>query len=297
MIPENQAHQPKPNFERIAELSIPKFFRGDIDSFKEQLEIRVNKLKEMWDDIEKDKISYPFDQNLVKLLEEKQLGTLLPDFKMMLCLFCDWYKKDKVQIIKDSELDFFELFQALVFLSQNNQVEIIIKSLNKKEKITIKRPKSLEVIQESLLDYWHKLNNEPVNLDILHLWKPILINSLKYKRQESLNINNFSKIFGNSLHTIKNKIFKKGRQEGNYQIHVISYNLWKYLQTFTDFKSDIEHSPSNEQARFIFRLLEIHGMIKNPELITKKEDVISYYVKKVARKAESGRRRNNPPFN
>lgn len=51
-----------------------------------------------------------------------------------------------------------------------------------------------------------------------------------------------------------------------------------YLQSFTSLKAEKGTYYSNEQARFIFEFLEIHGMI-DPKLFSRKEDTISGYLK------------------
>ncbi len=262
MNPENQPNQQKPNLERIAEaLSIDweELDNIPLDSAKSWI------IQKELEKVEKGKISYPDNPILEELLKEYHLESMLPDFRYLGYYFSYWYKIFELfnpnQLTSRINIFAFEILQALHYLQENNQVEIRINSLQEKGGITIQSPDLIGIIQEKLFEYFkehHFLHPSGYNPE---------------------NISDWGEHIKEAFKVVKTKVSKRGRKQGNFQVKRISFTVWKYLQNYTEIKAEAGAGYSREQARFIFRFLEIHGMIENPDLITRKEDVISYYLK------------------
>ncbi len=262
MNPENQPNQQKPNLERIAEaLSIDweELDNIPLDSAKSWI------IQKELEKVEKGKISYPDNPILEELLKEYHLESMLPDFRYLGYYFSYWYKISELfnpnQLTSRINIFAFEILQALHYLQENNQVEIRINSLQEKGGITIQSPDLIGIIQEKLFEYFkehHFLHPSGYNPE---------------------NISDWGEHIKEAFKVVKTKVSKRGRKQGNFQVKRISFTVWKYLQNYTEIKAEAGAGYSREQVRFIFRFLEIHGMIENPDLITRKEDVISYYLK------------------
>jgi hypothetical protein len=262
MNPENQPNQQKPNLERIAEaLSIDweELDNIPLDSAKSWI------IQKELEKVEKGKISYPDNPLLEELLKEYNLESMLPDFRYLGNYFSYWYKIFELfnpnQLISRINIFALEILQALHYLQENNQVEIKINSLQKMGGITIQSPDLIGIIQESLFEYFKEHS---------------FLHPSGYNPE---NISDSGEHIKKAFREIKTRISKKGRKQGNFQVKRISFTVWKYLQNYTEIKAESGAGYSREQARFIFRFLEIHGMIENPDLIARKEDVISYYLK------------------
>ena len=264
MNPGNQQNQQKPNFERIAETVISEWASGNSKAHDSVINSWIEKLQKEWESIEKGKISYPDNQLLEDLLNEYHLEAYLPDFKFMGYLFSHWAEAMKILNSIPTKNRFtkltFELIQALHFLMENNQVEIQIKSKKLKGGISIQDSDLIQIIQQSLFEFYkeHKFIDSPGN------------------NQEE--ISDWGEHIEKAFNEIKAKISKKGRKKGNFQIKRITFYLWKYLQDNTEIKAEEGAESSREQSRFIFRFLEIYGIIDNPDF-SRKEDNISYYLK------------------
>lgn len=264
MNPENQPNQQKPNFERIAGVVISEWASKNPEAHDSVIDSWIEKLQKEWGNIEKGKISYPDNPLLEDMLKENHLEAFLPDFRFMGYLFSHWFEaiknfqpnqfKNRIQSFS------FELIHALHYFLENNQVEIQIKSLKKKGGISIQNPDLIQIIQESLFEYF-KENS--------------YLHSAGYNSEE---ISDWGEHIQESFKEIKAQVSKKGRKQGNYQIKRIAFFLWKYLQNNTEIRAEAGAESSREQARFIFRFLEIYGMIENPDF-SRKEDIISYYLK------------------
>lgn len=263
MNPEYQPNQQKPNLERIAELLVPEW-ASDKDGIPDSVIDSWNeKLQKEWEKIEKGKISYPDNPFLEGLLKEYHLESMLPDFRFLGYWLPVWNEAGKVfQQLPNRIVSFaFELIQALHYMQENNQVEIKINSLQEKGGITIQSPDLIGIIQEKLFEYFKEH----------HFLHP--------SGHNPENISDWGEHIKEAFKVVKTKVSKRGRKQGNFQVKRISFTVWKYLQEFTEIKAEAGAGYSREQARFIFRFLEIHGMIENPDLIARKEDVISYYLK------------------
>ena len=77
------------------------------------------------------------------------------------------------------------------------------------------------------------------------------------------------------------------KRSGNNPEYKTSTNwLRRYLEFYTHLKTEPGKFYSREQARFIFDFLEIHGLIKDAEKISNKEDVIGYYLNSLKKNRE-----------
>jgi hypothetical protein len=254
MNPENQQNQISPNFDWMDWIFNPE---------------KKSDLVKYW---ERGKISYPENPQLEVLLkmEEYHLEAFLQDFRLMGFIFSDWIKHEN----KGKEIEknlLFEELQALKYLFENKDIEIKIKSLKKKEGISIKNTVLIDVINESLLNffmkedkyykfdkYFNKINPSYPNLDI-DSWGKYL--DFRFSKE-------------------KEKAFRKGRKIESIALYKIVYLLQKYLQVFTELKAEEGAGYSNKQGRFIFSFLEIHGLIDNliEKKVSRKEDIILHYL-------------------
>jgi len=261
---QNQQNQQKPNFERFAYLILPDWASAVPKSAPSIFESWINNYQNEWENIEKGKISYPENPLLEELLQEYHMEAFLPDFRYLGFTFLKWKNAENNFFSRKKELKgfHFELIQALHFLKQNNQVEIKIQSKVANGGITIQNPELINIIRQGIFDYFKE------NDLMLFVGKP-------YPE----NIADFGEYIEQRFQEEKANTSQKGRKRGSYQIKRIIFHLWKYLQEYTEIKAEAGAEYSREQARFIFRFLEIHGMIENPDLIARKEDVISYYLK------------------
>lgn len=256
----NPESQQKPNFDFMDWIFKP---------------VKKSDLVKYW---EKGKISYPENPQLEDLLkmEDYHLEAFLPDFRFMGFIFSDWIKHEKQgKEIKKKLL--FEELKALKFLFENKDIEIKIKSLKKKEGISIKNPVLIDVINESLANFFMK-HDELYKFD-------------KYFNKINPSYPNFDiDSWGEYIASrfSKEKASQKGREIESIAIYKIVYLLQKYLQVFTEIKAKDGAGYSNQQGRFIFSFLEIHGLIDN--LIEKqtetssKETIILYYLQSYRKK-------------
>lgn len=264
MNPENQPNQQKPNLERIAEIIAPEWASDNPEALASVIESWVNKLQKEWENIEKGKISYPDNPLLEEMLNEYHLELLLPDFRFLGFMFNKWisyninFKSFSVQMKGFS----LELIQALKLF--HDFPKGITINLIRKQKIqaSIQNHKLIEIIIQFLFEYFKEHDF------YLEKGKP-------YPEE----ITDWGAYIQKRFTEEKARISQKGRKKGNYQIKRITFFLWKYLQEYTEIKGEAGAGYSNEQARFIFSFLEIHGLIENPDLITRKEDIIAYYLK------------------
>jgi len=264
MNPENQPNQQRPNFERIAYLTIPDWVLIAPENLPFVLESFKNSYLKEWENIEKGKISYPDNSLLEELLKEYHLEAFLPDFRFLGFSFIKWVNAEnkhfgRKKVLKDFH---FELIQALHYFSENKEVEIKIQSKVKTGGITIQNPDLINTIQQGIFDYFKE------NDLMLFVGEP-------YPE----DIENWGEYIEQRYQEEKAHASQKGRKKGSYQIKRITFHLWKYLQDFTEIKAEVGAEYSREQTRFIFRFLEIYGLIENPDLIARKEDTISYYLK------------------
>jgi hypothetical protein len=264
MNPENQPNQQRPNFERIAYLTIPDWVLIAPENLPFVLESFKNSYLKEWENIEKGKISYPDNSLLEELLKEYHLEAFLPDFRFLGFSFIKWVNAEnkhfgRKKVLKDFH---FELIQALHYFSENKEVKIKIQSKVKTGGITIQNPDLINTIQQGIFDYFKE------NDLMLFVGKP-------YPE----DIENWGEYIEQRYQEEKAHASQKGRKKGSYQIKSITFHLWKYLQDFTEIKAKVGAEYSREQTRFIFRFLEIYGLIENPDLIARKEDTISYYLK------------------
>lgn len=262
MNPENQPNQQKPNLERIAELILPEWASLNKSGFSLPHHI----IQKNWENIEKGKISYPDNPHLEDLLKQNEyhLEALLPDFKFLGYYFSKWFVAGNTlfSMVTNQIPKFeFELIQALHYLHENKQVEIQIKSLKKKGGILIQNPDIIQIISGSLFEYFKE-------------------NDISFEMGKNPeDISDWGAYIKERFAEEKSRTSKRGRKKGIYQIKRITFFLWKYLQEYTDIKAEAGAGYSNEQARFIFSFLEIYGLIENPDLLTRKEDIIAYYLK------------------
>lgn len=253
MNPENQQ---KPNFDWMDWIFNP---------------VKKSDLVKIW---EKGKISYPVNPQLEELLkmEEYHLEAFLPDFRFMGFMFSDWIKHEKEGKEIEKNLLLEEL-QALKFLHENkrNSIKIKINTNIDSKGISIKNPVLIDVINESLINffmkedkyykfdkYFNKINPSYPNFDI-DSWGKYL--DFRFSKE-------------------KEKAFRKGRKIESIALYKIVYLLQKYLQVFTELKAEEGAGYSNKQGRFIFSFLEIHGLIDNliEKKVSRKEDIILHYL-------------------
>lgn len=261
MNPENQLNQQKPNFDWMNWI-FPMF-------------LKKSDLEEYW---EKGKISYPENPQLEELLknEEYHLEAFLPDFRFMGFIFSDWIKHEN----KGKEIEknlLLEELEALKFLFENKDIEIKIKSLKKKEGISIKNNVLIDVIKESLMTFFLK-NDKLYNQYDKYFHKGISLTYIEPLNYLDFDLDSWNKYLDFRLS--KENASKNGRKIESISIYKIVYLLQKYLQVFTEIKAKEGAGYSNQQGRFIFRFLEIHGLIDNLiEKNVQKEDMILHYLK------------------
>lgn len=262
MNPENLQ---KPNFERI-ELKFKKGLSRPIYASPTKKE-KSDWIK-TWEAITTGKISYPDNPKLEDLLKEYNLEAFLPDFKFMGFIWTEQAKKEKEfkeQEIIDNNIE-LEFLRALKFLKENTKIQIRINSAKDNKGITINSPDLIDEIFQNLFESYKKYENlnpdgyfkygsSPFEYGI-DWWKHI---DIYFQRAKSL-------------------ASQRGRRIESLIIYKIVYLLQDYLQENTEIKAEAGARYSNEQARFIFSFLEIHGLIENPELIAKKEDTIQHYL-------------------
>lgn len=264
MNPENQLNQQKPNFERIAEIIIQEWASSKKEVHDSVINTWVEKFQKDWEKIEKGKISYPLNPHLEELLKEYHLKDFLPDFRYMGFMFPNWVKfPEEMKKIQIQRKGFpMELLQVLK-LFHDSPSGITINFIRKQKiQAKIQNAELVKVINSLLFEYW-KENDFPFQVGKIY----------------PEDISDWGKYFNSRLSEEKAKTSKKGRKTGNIQFKRIIYCLWKYLQEYTRIKAEEGAGYSNEQARFISKFLEIHGLIENADLQSRKEDNIAHYLK------------------
>ncbi|HAQ20666.1 MAG TPA: hypothetical protein DCR40_15765 [Prolixibacteraceae bacterium] len=253
----------KPNFERIAKVLV-------IDWTVPDYRKSILSLKRNWKNISEGKISYPENPKLKALLEKNHLENMLHDFKYMAFTYCEWLtiekeEKGRENLLNPIEIELLESLKLLHDFERGISLNIIRKQ---KTQTSIQNPKLIEVFQKSLFEYFKKYDFKFLFDDWYHL---------DYRNKE-INYSEWGDYFALRIQRYKSINIRRGRPEIGQVIKGIAVSLHVYLQSFTPLKAEKGTYYSNDQARFIFEFLEIHGMI-DPKLFSRKEDTISGYLK------------------
>jgi hypothetical protein len=270
MNQEYKSEQIKPNFERIAFFLAPQWQKAKPEIYSSMKDEAEEMYKDIWGRIEKEEIESTYYSNLKELLKEYDIESMLPDFLIIGYHFRRQYKaickirtdlnSEEIDEIKKRD---FSVIEALNFLHESNyEAEIILKSLKFGEKISLISPGIIDLLYKGLLEY--------------HIENDIFFE----KGNNPEEITDWGLYFKERYKEEKAKISKKGRKKGVYIIKKIALKLWEYLQEYTNIKAMEGTHNSREQARFIYRFLDIHGLIEESEYKIRKEDIVSYYIKK-----------------
>jgi hypothetical protein len=246
----------KPDFEKIAcALNFD-------ESIKKQLSLT-------WESMEKGEIPYEVKDNinLKALLEEFNLESFYNDF-----LFLAYYIKginapqedirEKLELIskKNDEL----VFALKILLAyKENALKIDIK--HKKENIStsITSNKLIQVIKESLLEYFSKTP----------LFFQQGIAEMGEKR-ESQDWKEYWKEYIDFIISEKQKVAsKKGRKKQIPLMPIYIIELQRYLQEYTEIKAEEGISISRRQSLFIFKFLSLIGIIQYDKLYWKEDNI------------------------
>lgn len=256
----------KPNFERFIGMMLGD--EPDYPTNTERIELMRNGIladwEADWEEIEEGNLSYPVNEGLVKLLSNYQLEDFLTDFYFLGIIISERIKKswDYYDSLKSDDLFDLELLGALNFLLKGN-ADAKIKLIGRKNSASITHPDLIEIINDCLTNYFknsdfYQLSGYPSE-DGNKTWAEYIT--------ERLNIQK------------SNMSMDKGRKPSNPEYKKVTNWLRRYLEFNTKWKTEEGKFYSNDQVRFIFRFLQVHGLIKNPELITYPEDVVGYYLK------------------
>lgn len=270
----------KPNFTRLANVFEKEYEKIVFEHEKDEdpIKLRIRKLERTWNRIIESQGSndtvdkfykYPEIIELKDLCEDYKIGYLYADlrfigyefnFKLETSLEFDHNRGD----IPQKHTDEIELLSVLkAFKKYNNQISV---NLIRKQKVigSIQNKELINIIESSIFEYFKK-NDLDVRLGIHPIenedfWIGYLENRISLEKIELKKFTSFEKY--------KSSVVK----------HCV-FILWVYLSNFTKLKPQEGLEYSNEQGRFIFRFLEIFDFINKDKQISKKEDVVGYYLR------------------
>lgn len=289
----------RPNFNKIAwildyftdeEYEKADYCFNDIDDIDSNTIYQWNdKIQELiisWADISEGRIDYPEYPELKTLLKTYDLEDILPDFRFLAFIFLDWHtsiNKPKERIEKHEKI-IYELLQALIFFYKEKENFVIkIDTMNaiKVKPILIKSPELIDIIKQSLFN--HLQYNDFKFVKLQNYLFP------KTFDEKTDNKTNWGEYFERRLHQYKRKYFSKGRPKRDNEIKKMVLTIQSYLESFTQLKAKAEATYSNDQARFIFRFLEIFDLVKKPSLGSDEADFIAnnYLNKKISRNSKN----------
>lgn len=246
----------RPNIERIALLFSPDWTIKSmplISSFEKQ-----------WEKIESGETSYEHSDDFLEMLKEYNLELHFPELKFLLYSFLKWSKFTEFvnsDIIKANREKNTELLNSLKLLHDCKGKASLIISTPTNGKYTIQSSGLIEVVTHALLEHFKVSDTE-------YLIKGILDEQIDWI--EYVNA---------AFEKQKAKTSRPGRKKGDFTKNKIVFYLWKYLQEYTQLKAAEGKEYSNDQAKFIFQFLKLNNFIDTNNEISKKEDVIGYYLK------------------
>lgn len=271
----------KPNFNKIAEVfekdTQKSVFEHEknIDSFT----LEKNRLIRDWNAIEEwqiddnegvEEIAELFQYNdiiaLKNLCEEYKIVTYYPDFRFLAFKFnilqkgITYVKNSKQKSKLESLNSESELLATLsMFLTHKNGISL---NLVRKQKVvgSIHSKELIDVIYTAIFEHFKK-NDLNIKLGLLPM------NEIDNDWLEYINF------------CIYNKENSTTKEEKSWHIKHCVFILWTYLQNHTPLKSQEGSDFSNKQGLFIFAFLEIIGIFDKSKKITKKADVVGYYLR------------------
>ena len=272
----------KPNLERIAEV-----FETELRKhvFKEDLNdtynARLKQLETIWGQIvyyqntngDEEFLSnyyyYPEIESLENLCKEYGLSSFYPDLRFIAfqltrkTFVIDLHKNQKEDVLLFHRTN-VELLSILSILDKYKKGITLKITRNQQKQSVTQNQDIINVINESLKDYFKKLN--PITY--VGSGEPPFKNWSEYieyfTQNEKRQLNEFQTYEKGKAFLVKNAVF----------------NLWTYLQSYTTLKAKEGSEYSNEQAEFIFSFLEKIGIIDKSKYTTsKKADNIGYYLK------------------
>ena len=259
----NPEDQQKPNFENFIVMLLggETEYPNNIERIEQ---VRNGILKEWeleWDAILDGEIPYTQNLKLFDLLKDNQLEDFIVDFSFLGYKISEYINEnmDYRKTMDDEDKMELELLEALKILYEPKE-EIILRFHGRKNKTSISNPELIKMIKESFLD---------------------ILKKIEYHLQDFPDDDSkWCEYISHKIESQKfNLSFFKGRKEKNPEYkHTINW-LQRYLEYNTQYKSNSDKLYSNEQARFIYNFLDIHGLIEDSKEKMNKEDIIGYYIK------------------
>lgn len=258
----------KPNFERIADLLVSRNNNESISKAKEDL---IKIYLDKWEWITDERLYYPEYPELGKLISEYNIPeNLLPDFRFIADRFLGTKGAEYSHSIMERNLKKnYELIQALKFIideKKGYKIEFKSNGNLKTKLVRIENQSLIHIIEKSLFDYF-KENEEDYSEEETEKsgLEPFL--NLKFEEEKGKQ--------------------RKGRKRSCNNIGKLAYYLQKYLQEFTEIKCKEEAGYSNEQAKFIFKFLEIFGLNNKIKGYSNIEDNIAYHLTQYKKSIEN----------
>lgn len=273
----------KPDFNRISwvldyftekELEKVDFCFNDIEDIAYQNMAEWNDqiidLMIQWDKIAEEKNPNPQYSLLEILLSENHMTDLLSDFKLLAYIFTEWMEgKEDNESIRNKKNKEFELLNSLKILLTEKDITLkILRKHNSNDQI--KSPELIEVIKQSLIEYFKKNDNEYKFMYLNEFLFRGLIEIPKFDETDSENY------FESRIQKYKRQNIKRGAVvKHSDTINKMVQKLHLYLESFTRLKAKPNSVYSNEQVRFIFRFLEIFNLIEKPSKGSNEADYIA----------------------
>ena len=273
----------KPNFERIADAMAGDWMSEQpllpylITGWENINYYRNNKNIEDGDQVLASFYTYPENDSLIDLLNDYNLIHVEADFKLLAWEFINTLRMVKLHqsaTPKGHRESKLELLLALKLLLDNNKNGVSINFIRKQRVCgSIESSDLINIIKTALFEHFEKHDT-----DIYVARKRPELIRLKVPEQNEDWGKYIDLRIEQERYTISD-LRKTKRKDANWLIKHVTYCLWNYLQKFTEIKAQDGSEYSNEQGRFIFRFLDIIGLIDDAEKIAKKEDVVGYYLK------------------
>lgn len=279
----------KPNLERIAEvfkLDIVKHTSTEDHRIKQSADLQS--LEFIWkqithyhevevDESEKSLSNYyyyPEVESLRSLCDEYNVIPMYADlrflaFELGRMFFSLNFDKNQKEFVLAFHQYNVELLSALRVLNKHKNGISIKLFRNQKDCGHLRNPKIIKVVFSALMDDFFEKN-------------PIFYVGSGDEESPFKNRTEFIDYkLKEELASIKK--FKGYEKEKAFLTKNAVFILWTYLQKHTPIKANEGSEYSNEQARFIFSFLEMFGFIDKDKNISRKEDVIGYYLKSYKR--------------
>lgn len=275
----------RPNFNRIAwvleyftdeELEKADYCFNEINEIGietiYQWNDRILDLIFSWTDISGGRINYPEYPELETLLKLYHIEDMLPDFRFMAFIFLDWQtseNKPKERIEQHDKI-IYELLQVLNFFykeKENFVIKIDTMSAIKVKPISVKSPELIDIIKQSLFN--HLQTND---FRFINLKNYLFPKTFDEKTDDKTN---WGEYFEKRLLQYKRIYFSKGRPKKGNGIKKMVFTLHSYLKSFTKLQAQKGAVYSNDQARLIYKFLNIFNLIEKPSKGSDEADFIA----------------------